>query len=180
MASSSGMSETEPRTVTREEFNRELVQALDDLVSAARYHEAEIKASIARSDELTGRRRAEDAERARTAANDSAVRETPPVYGTDNLDERLERIERSLADIAERMATKADLEQVRQEMATNLEQVRREMATKADLEQVRQEMATKVALESVQDDVRTIADGYATVSQRLEYVANLLKPPAFR
>ena len=202
------MSDVEPKVVNREEFNRELVQALDDLVSAARYHEAEIKASIARSDELSRRRRTEDAERARTTANGSAVRETPPVYRTDNLDERLERIERTLADIAQRMATKADLEKVRQEMATkadleqvrqematkadleqvrqematkaDLEQVRKEMATKADLEQVRQEMATKITLESVQDDVRKVADGYATISQRLEYVANLLKPPAFR
>ncbi len=108
--------------MAREEFNQELVRALDDSVSAARDHEAEIKASIARSDELSRRRRAEDAERARTSANDSAVRETPPVYRTDNPDERLERIERTLADIAERMATKADLEQVRQEMATNARQ----------------------------------------------------------
>ncbi len=67
------------------------------------------------------------------------------------------------------MATKTDLEQVRQEMAT-----------KTDLEQVRQEMATKVTLESVQDDVRKVAEGYATISQRLEDAANLLKPPAFR
>ena len=97
------------------------------------------------------------------------ARETPPVYRPDNLDERLERIERTLADIAERMATKSDLEELR-----------KEMATKAALEQVNQAMATRVALESVQDDIRKVADGYATISQRLEYVANLLKPPAFR
>ena len=123
------------------------------------------------------------------------ARETPPVYRPDNLDERLERIERTLADIAERMATKSDLEELRKEMATkveleelrqtmatkaDLEELRKEMATKAALEQVNQAMATKVALESVQDDIRKVADGYATISQRLEYVANLLKPPAFR
>jgi hypothetical protein len=151
MASSSSMSETEPEAVIREAFNQEFVRALDDLVAAAKYHDAEIKASIARSDELTGRRRAHDAERARNAAVNPVVRETPPGYGNsadrldrmdqrlERIDQRLERMDRTLTDINERMATKVELE------------------------------ATK-------DNITRMADGYQNIGQRLDAVANLLKP----
>jgi hypothetical protein len=79
------------------------------------------------------------------------AREKPQTYPAENVDERLGRIERTLADIAERMATKADLDEVRRALPT------------------------KVELESVRDDIRKIADGYAIVIQRIDHVAELLK-----
>ena len=105
------MSEIEPRTVTREEFNRELVQALDDLVADARHHGQLIKAAFDKP------------------ARPAVARETPPVYGgvperldhieerldrlegrMDRMEARLDRIERTLTEIRERMATKVELE----------------------------------------------------------------------
>jgi len=144
-----GMSETEPRTVTRAEFNRELVQALDDLVADARYHDEQIRASFARSDELSRRLRAEEAARAEDVDVSPLLRETPPPYG--GVPERLDRIERTLTDI------------------------RDQMATKIELEAVRRMMATKIELEAVNDRIKMVADGYQTVGKRLDQVADLLK-----
>ena len=129
------MSDIDRKTVTREEFNRELVRALDDLVDTARHHEKEIQASLARTDEVFRRRRTEDAERARNAAVNSVVRETPPGYGNsadrldrveqrldrmdqrlDRIDQRLDRMDRTLTDINERMATKVELEATNENM----------------------------------------------------------------
>jgi len=93
------------------------------------------------------------------------------------VDGRLDRIERTLTDIREQMATKTDLEEVRRTMASkaDLEEVRRTMASKADLEEVRQALATKIELEKVGDDVKRVADGYQTANARLDRVAELLK-----
>jgi hypothetical protein len=66
---------------------------------------------------------------------------------------RLERIERTLADIRE------------------------QMATRADLEHVRRTMATKIELESMNDRIKMVADGYQNVDKRLDKVAELLKRP---
>ena len=106
------MSEIQPRTVSREEFNRELVQALDDLVADARHHGELIKASFERS------------------MKPALARETSPPYGEiperlervegrldqvdgrlSGIDKRLDRIECTLTEIRERMATKVELEE---------------------------------------------------------------------
>jgi len=93
--------DTDRKTLTREEFNQELVRALDDLVDTARHHGEEIQASLARTDEVFRRRRTEDAERARDAAVNSVVRETPPGYG--NSADRLERVEQRLDRMDQRL-----------------------------------------------------------------------------
>jgi hypothetical protein len=145
---------------------------------------------------------ARDAERARQqSAGDGVARETPPVYGTGAVEERLDRIERTLADLAattkvdleevrRTMATKADLEEVRRTMVTkedleemrrtlvtkeDLEEMRRTLVTKEDLNELRRTLATKIELEGVRDEIKRVADGYGTVRQRLDYVAELLK-----
>ncbi len=61
------MSEVPLKAVTREEFNRELVGALDDLVRDMKYHGDLIKEGLARTEEAQRRRALE-------------VRETPPPY----------------------------------------------------------------------------------------------------
>jgi predicted nuclease with TOPRIM domain len=65
-------------------------------------------------------------------------------------------------DIREKMVTKADLEAVREEMATGLQAglqaVRDEMATKSDLQAIREEMATKVDLDAVRAEMATKSD----------------------
>jgi archaellum component FlaC len=141
------MANDEQTTVERDEFNKELVRALDDLASAARHHEAEIKASFARSDEVFRRRRAEDAERVRARSEDFLLRETPADYG--NVDNRFDRIERALIEMR--------------------------AATKADFDDIRRTMATKVELEALDDKIKMIADGYQAISRRLDHVAELLK-----
>lgn len=134
------MSDVEPKTVTREEFNRELVQAVDDLVASARHHGELIKASFENGEEVS--RRA-DAWRAQVATARSVVRETPPPYG--EVPERLDRIERTLTEIRDQM------------------------------EGMRRTMATKIELEAMNDRIKMVADGYQTVNNRLDSVANLLK-----
>jgi hypothetical protein len=130
------MSETLPRTVTREEFNRELVAALDDLVSSAKHHGDLIKASFERS------------------PAPSVARETPPPYEDtsqrlNRIDERLDRIERTLVEMRSAM--------------------------QAGFADIRQTMATKVELEAMHDKIKQVADGYQTINQRLDGVADLLK-----
>jgi len=141
------MSDYEGIEVGRDEFNKELVRALDDLVSAARHHEAEINASFAKSDEVFRRRRAEDAERVRTRSEDFLLRETPADYG--KVDNRFDRIERALIEMR--------------------------AATKADFDEIRRTMATKVELEALDDKIKMVADGYQAISRRLDQVADLLK-----
>src|SRR5688500_17260304 len=141
------MTNHEQTTVARDELNKELVRALDDLVAAARHHEAELEASFARSDEVFRRRRAEDSDRAHTRSEDFLLRETPADYG--NADNRFDRIERALIEMR--------------------------AATKADFDDIRQTMATKVELEALDDKIKMLADGYHAMSKRLDHVADLLK-----
>ena len=105
------MAEIQPKVVTREEFNRELVQALDDLVSSARHHGELIQAAIDKP------------------VKPPVARETSPPYGEvperldriearldrlesrmDRMEARLDRMERTLTEIRARMATKVELE----------------------------------------------------------------------
>ena len=151
-------------TLDKAALDAEIVRALDELVAESKFHAARIQESF-------------------------TARETPPSYGEvpqrlasverrlGDVDGRLDRIERTLTDIREQMATKTDLEEVRRTMASkaDLEEVRRTMASKADLEEVRQALATKIELEKVGDDVKRVADGYQTANARLDRVAELLK-----
>ena len=130
----------------------ELVRALDELVAESKFHAARIKKGFAETDERMRRHRAEQEEQARRRATESPIaRETPPSYG--DMNGRLDRIERTLADIRE------------------------QMATKADLDEVRRTMATKIELESMNDRIKMVADGYQNVDRRLDKVADLLKRP---
>jgi hypothetical protein len=136
------MSETEPRTVTREEFNRELVQALDDLVADAHHHGELIKAAFDKPYQAP------------------VARESPPPYGEvperlDRMEGRLERVEGRL----ERVEGRLD------RIDRTLTEIRDQMRT----------LATKVELEAMNDRIRMVADGYKTVNQRLDTVADLLK-----
>ena len=127
-------------------LNAELVRALDELVADSKFHAARIKKGFAEADERIRRHRAEQEEQARQRATDNAIaRETPPSYGDVN--GRLDRIERTLADIRE------------------------QMATTAHLEEMRRTMATKVELESMNDNIKMVADGYQNIDRRLGKVA---------
>jgi tetrahydromethanopterin S-methyltransferase subunit G len=138
-------------TLDKAALNAEIVRALDELVAESKFHAARIKEGFAETDERIRRHRAEE-EKARQRVTESAIaRETPPSYGDVN--GRLERIERTLADIRE------------------------QMATRADLEHVRRTMATKIELESMNDRIKMVADGYQNVDKRLDKVAELLKRP---
>ena len=139
-------------TLDNAALNAEIVRALDELVAESKFHAARIKEGFAATDERIRRHRLEEEERARRMATDTPLaRETPPSYGDVN--GRLDRIERTLADIRE------------------------QMATKADLEEVRRTMATKIELESMNDRIKMVADGYENVDKRLDKVADLLKRP---
>jgi len=140
------MSEIQPRTVSREEFNRELVQALDDLVADARHHGELIKASFERS------------------VTPALARETSPPYG--EIPERLERVEGRLERVEGR------LDQVDGRLSGidgRLDRIER------TLTEIRERMATKVELEETNDNVKKMADGYMTIGKRLDAVADLLK-----
>ena len=80
-----------------------------------------------------------------------AVRETPPPFGSDGA-QRLDRLEPAIAQL--------------QRSIDELRNV---------VEQIRLSMATKVEVESVRDDIRRVADGYAHVSAQLRQNAELLK-----
>ena len=62
-----------------------------------------------------------------------------------------ETIANSIIAAVAPLATKADLESIRNQMATkaDLESMRKQMATKADLESLKEHMATKKDVESV-------------------------------
>lgn len=160
------MPDTEPKTVTREEFNRELVRALDDLVRDAKYHGQLIQESLARTEE---RRR----QRA------SQARETPPSYGNgatarfDQLDRALELLTGKVADLTREVAdVKREVAEVKGDVAA----VKREVAdVKREVIDIRERMATKVELEETNENVKKMADGYVNVNHRLDSVADLLK-----
>ena len=150
------MSDINEKTLTRDEFNQALVRALDDLVTDAKYHEAQINASFARSDEVFRRVRAENEERALKAVDESVVRETTPPYGgvggLDQVRGRLDRVEGRLDRVEGR-----------------LDRIER------TLSEIRDRMATRIELEAMGDKIKLVADGYQTVSTRLDQVATLLK-----
>ena len=125
---------------------------MDELVAESKFHAARIKKGFVETDERIRRHRAEEEEKARRRATESAIaRETPPSYGDVN--GRIDRIERTLSEIRE------------------------QMATNADLDEVRRTMATKIELESLNDRIKMVADGYRNLGQRLDKVADLLKHP---
>ena len=149
------MSDVEPKIVSREEFNRELVQALDELVAAGKYHGELLKEAFARGEDVT--RRA-DAWRARGSANTTIARETPPDFG-GGAEERLASVDHRLNGVDERLSG-VDRRLDRIEQA---------------LKEIRERMATKVELEAMSDRIKMVADGYQTVNGRLDRVADLLK-----
>jgi chromosome segregation ATPase len=147
------MSEIEPRTVTREAFNRELVQALDDLVADARHHGELIKAAFDKP------------------ARPAVARERPPVYTEvperlDRIEERVGHMEKRLDRVEERLDR---LESRMDRMEARLDRIER------TLTEIRERMATKVELEETNENVKKMADGYVTIGKRLDAVADLLK-----
>ena len=99
-------------TVDKAALKAKLVQALDELVADSKFHAARIQKGFAEADERIRLHRIEEEEKARRRVTAGAIaRETPPSYGDVN--GRLDRIERTLADIREQMstlATKVELE----------------------------------------------------------------------
>jgi len=168
------MPDTNPQTMTKEEFNRELVRALDDLVRDAKYHGQLIQESLARTEELR-RQRA------------SQARETPPSYGNgataarfDQIDRALELLTGKVADLTREVAdVKREVADVKREVVDvkrEVADVKREVAdVKRDVVDIRERMATKVELEETNENVKKMADGYVNVNQRLDSVADLLK-----
>ncbi|MBM3261749.1 hypothetical protein FJY93_05065 [Candidatus Kaiserbacteria bacterium] len=72
-------------------------------------------------------------------------------------DMTLKELGEMMTYVVKHMATKEDLEEVRNTMATkeDLAEVRNTMATKEDLEEVRNTMATKEDIEEVRKDMAT-------------------------
>lgn len=80
-----------------------------------------------------------------------AVRETSPPYGPDG-PQRLDRLESAVAHVQRSIDELRDI-----------------------VDEMRLRMATKVELESVRDDIRKVADGYAHVTTQLQRNSELLK-----
>ena len=116
----------EPRTI------REVLERMAEVLSAPDPHRAAIQEIIARYE---ARRRAAVVE----------VREIPPPYRTDDVSQRLDRLEPAVAQI------------------------------QRSIDELRGVVATKVEVESVRDDVRRVADGYAHISAQLRESSELLK-----
>ena len=99
-------------TLDKAALNAEIVRALDELVADSKFHAVRIQKGFEEADERIRLHRIEEEEKARQRVTAGAVaRETPPSYGDVN--GRLDRIERTLADIREQMstlATKVELE----------------------------------------------------------------------
>lgn len=81
----------------------------------------------------------------RKRADGMGARETPPPYGPDGVLQRLVRLESAVAGI------------------------------QRSIDELRGMVATKVEVESVRDDVRRIADGYAHISAQLQQNSELWK-----
>jgi len=140
-------------TLHKAALNAEIVQALDELVAESKFHAARIKKGFAETDERIRRHRAEEEEKARQRATESAIaRETSPSYG--DVPQRLGRVEGRLGDVDAR-----------------LDRIERTLAD------IREQMATKIELESMNDKIKMVADGYQNVDKRLDKVADLLKRP---
>ena len=154
------MSDTSQKTTTKEEFNRELVRALDDLVTDGRYHAQQIKESLARTEELRRQR-------------EFAARERPPSYNGGATAERFDRLDRALESLTHRVA---DVTREVADLKGEVADVKREVAdVKRDVADIRERMATKVELEATNENVKRVADGYGTTQQRLDRVADMLK-----
>ena len=80
------------------------------------------------------------------------LRETPPPYGMDSEAQRLNRLEPAVAQVQRSLG---ELRHI--------------------VDEIRLRMATKVEVESVRDDIRRVADGYAHVSAQLQKNSELLK-----
>jgi chromosome segregation ATPase len=166
------------KALTREEFNRELVRALDDLVDTARHHGKEIQASLARTDEVFRRRRTQEEERARNAAVNSVVRETPPGYGNsadrlDRVEQRLDRVDQRLDHMDQRLDR---MDQRLDRMDQRLDRIEQRLdRIDRTLTDISERMATKVELEATNENVKKMGDGYETFGRRLDSVAELLK-----
>jgi archaellum component FlaC len=131
----------------------EIVRALDELVAESKFHVARIEKGFAEADERIRRHRIEEDEKARQRASAGAVaRETPPSYG--DVSQRLDRVEGRLGD-----------------MDGRLDRIERTLAD------IREQMATKIELESMNDKIKMVADGYQNLDKRLDNVADLLKRP---
>ena len=140
-------------TLDKAALNAEIVRALDELVAESKLHAARIKQGFAEADERIRRHRIEEEEKWRRRAADSAIaRETPPSYG--DVSQRLDRVEGRLGDVDGR-----------------LDRIER------TLTDIREQMATKIELESMNDKIKMVADGYQNVDKRLDKVADLLKCP---
>ena len=147
------MPDPSQKTITKEEFNRELVRALDDLVTDGRYHAQQIKESLARTEELRRQR-------------EFAARERPPSYNGDAAAERFDRLDRALESLTLKVAdVTRDVADLKGEVAD----------VKRDVADVRERMATRIELEATNENVKKVADGYATTQQRLDRVADMLK-----
>ena len=154
------MPDTNPKTMTKEEFNRELVRALDDLVRDAKYHGQLIQESLARTEELR-RQRA------------SQARELPPSYGDGATAARFDQIDRALDLLTGKLA---DLTREVADVKREVVDVKHEVAdVKREVIDIRERMATKVELEETNENVKKMADGYVNVHHRLDSVADLLK-----
>ena len=88
---------------------------------------------------------------ARKCVDVIAVRETSPPYGPEGV-QRLDRFESAVAHVQRSIDELRDI-----------------------VDEMRLRMATKVELESVRDDIRRVADGYAHVSTQLQRNSELLK-----
>lgn len=141
-------------TLDKAALNAEIVRALDELVAESKFHATRIKEGFAETDERIRRHRAELEGQARQRATDNAIaRETPPSYG--EVPQRLAAVEGRLSDVDGRL----------DRIERTLTDIREQMGT----------LATKVELEAMSDRIKMIADGYQSVDNRLDKVADLLK-----
>jgi archaellum component FlaC len=135
-------------------LDAEIIQALDDLVADARHHGELIRASFARERRPTYEDRLGAVEQ-RLGSVEQRLGGVE--HRLDGVEQRLDGIGRTLADmrvVLDTLATKSELGDMRQTMAT---------------------LATKVEVDGLRDGIKMVADGYNTVSGRIDKVADLLK-----
>ena len=116
--------------------------------------------------ELAARMRQQNAD-SRRRRQQLAVRERPPEFPELSLEDRLKTFE-------------ADTRSVLSEIRHDLLMLRGEIAslrgdTKAEIAGLRESMATKAELESLKDEIRMVAEGFAHVQTRLSEKADLLR-----
>jgi hypothetical protein len=102
------------------------------------------------------------------------VRELPPEDVYLQLDERLKQFQAETQQSqAQTNEFQAETRLALAEIRDDLRSLREQMATKADVESLR--VATQAQLESLHGDIRTVAEGFANVQARLDYVAGLVR-----